>query len=536
MLLLALAGYQSAFADVTKADNSDSLDLNSAWVGGVVPSGTDSVFFDNTLSSTSYAFGYEGNLSMARIYNPAGTTAKNITISGPGLLSFYGQGYNGTTQANNPYFLDISQAAAGSSLTINSNVQLMNVGSGNVAYYMGVNAGSSITLSGTITKNGAGTISLNKSGAGTVNFTGFSNQAYGLDVQSGTLNVSGTFYYNASWNVMGSSNQTGVINVKNGGFLGTDTTGDVTLAGNTNATSILNIENGGTFKAANLYLLRNSNANAGRNAIVNQNGGTVNLYGGTLGIVVGTANAGNSTATYNLNGGTLNLSTVTLGGGGVLNLNGGTIKLLPTASGNLFQADTGTGGAGKVVIQTNGAVIDTNGRTSTSALAMQHDTLGPVKDGGLTVQGGGTLILSSLNSYTGDTVISAGTTLNVGGAASLGLGNVIVDGILVLNNGTAISAASVLNFNTGSSIQLNYTGAGMQIAGLIMNGVGLNAGTYDVSALEGLGITNFSGSGSLIVLNTIPEPSAAILFLAGIGLLISLKRLSRRNAALVMKL
>jgi fibronectin-binding autotransporter adhesin len=62
----------------------------------------------------------------------------------------------------------------------------------------------------------------------------------------------------------------------------------------------------------------------------------------------------------------------------------------------------------QVVVQEGGAIIDTDGNSITIAQNLEHGGA-LAKDGGLTKLGEGTLILSGINTYTGDTIVSEGT-------------------------------------------------------------------------------------------------------------------------------
>jgi autotransporter-associated beta strand protein len=505
-LFSLLAGYWPAYAaDVVKADNSDNLELASSWVGGTLPGIADGLVWSNTVLVQASTVTLGGDLDVGKVFLLSG--AADVVINGTGTLTLRGVPYNLN------YSLDAGQSA--NNLTVNTSLALYNTApSGNYNHAFSTNSVMNVT--GTISTAGAGgTVGIIKTGTGTLNFSGYASGMNGLNIsgQAGTLNISGTYLNDAGgWSLNGGS---AVVNIFNNGRVVTN--GDAQFGGNGNVVQV-NVSENAYLKVARLYVgLGNAN---NQNVVFTQHSGTVDTAG-TLAMLTG-ANDGTSTSIYNLAGGVLSLNVGYIGQGAVVNLNGGTIKLI---NGNvqLFRADATTG---RVVIQSGGAIIDTNGKGGeTVDLALEHDTGGPAKDGGLQVKGGGTLILNKVNSYTGDTVISAGTTLSIGAEGSLGLGDVIVNGTLILNNGTAIGADSILNFNTGSSIRLDYgSEVEMQIAGLVMNGVGLNAGVYDLSVFSELGITNFSGSGLLNVLHTIPEPSVIILLLVGaVGLLAIVK-------------
>lgn len=121
--------------------------------------------------------------------------------------------------------------------------------------------------------------------------------------------------------------------------------------------------------------------------------------------------AGSGTGTINLNGGTLfcnGFSKQVTTGTSTINLNGGTLKSGGNAA-NWFLDLTNT----DVNVGDGGAIIDTNGFTITIA-----EPLVGVGTGGLTKNGGGELTLDGACTYTGNTVINAGT-LKLGPAGTL---------------------------------------------------------------------------------------------------------------------
>lgn len=224
-------------------------------------------------------------------------------------------------------------------------------------------------------------------------------------------------------------------------------------------------------------------------------------------------------ANYKLSGLTVTAPAgpVSIGGANTLTLGGGGFDLstasqdLTIAAPLVLNANQTWTVAGGRTLRINGGVADNGSGVS------------------LTVAGGGTVTLGGAASYTGDTIVNAGATLQAGAVNALpagnGLGNVIVQGTLDLNgqavsvNGltgsgvvdnTASGAASLTmgtdgspaNFNgmirnTGGALSLIKMGAGtltLTSANPYTGNTVVNAGTL---ALSGSG--DFAGSSNILI-------------------------------------
>ena len=158
---------------------------------------------------------------------------------------------------------------------------------------------------------------------------------------------------------------------------------------------------------------------------VTQDGGSVTVSNGLNMARTTASNAAPRRGEYNLNGGTLTVNQITQDVGtdtfGTFNFNGGTLK--PTANNTDFMEGLTT-----AQIKAGGAKIDTNGKNITIDQALTQDAAGRT----LTKEGAGTLTLSSLsNSYTGATLVSAGTLFVSGSLDS----SVTIDGTSILGGG-----------------------------------------------------------------------------------------------------
>jgi autotransporter-associated beta strand protein len=163
--------------------------------------------------------------------------------------------------------------------------------------------------------------------------------------------------------------------------------------------------------------------------------GVVNLNGGTLavnrvGTATGSAQAGGTpTATFNFNGGTLKARA---------------------SSGTFYQGST----AAPVcpitsIVKSGGAVIDSDTNAISILEPLQHDSaLGSTLDGGLTKNGEGTLTLTAANTYTGPTVVNAGTlavngSLAAGAAVTVNAGATL-DGIGTCGGNVTVNSGGTL--------------------------------------------------------------------------------------------
>ncbi|MCX7916052.1 MAG: hypothetical protein N3A53_07095 [Verrucomicrobiae bacterium] len=131
----------------TKAGSGTTLTVNSAWVGGVQPDGTDTALWNNTSTTGSHTLG--GNLTWGEIEiaNPSA----DITFASTGGFTLTLNGVGG---------VGIDLGSATRNLTINATLALgasqeWNVGASRTLSVATVNGSGN-----TITKTGAGTLTL----------------------------------------------------------------------------------------------------------------------------------------------------------------------------------------------------------------------------------------------------------------------------------------------------------------------------------------------------------------------------------------
>jgi fibronectin-binding autotransporter adhesin len=218
---------------------------------------------------------------------------------------------------------------------------------------------------------------------------------------------------------------------------------------------------------------------------VAENGnGTLNMSGTAEVTARGTfsvGKGGTGNGTVNLNGGTLTVHRVG-GGAGVsaFHFNGGT--LVATTSTNAF-----FGGLTTTTVKSGGAIINSGTNIITVTQALLDGTGG----GGLTKTGNGTLQLNGANTYTGTTLVSAGT---LGGSGTIA-GPVSVASGARLSPGTSIGTLTVnntLNLAAGSTTFVE---------------VSFDGGVTNNDVVTGL--TGVTYGGSLVVSNSGAAPLVA---------------------------
>ena len=479
------------------------------------------------------------------IFNSSNTGT--ITISGANTYT------NGTLLQAGRILIDNNNAMGTGSLTIQSGATAVTAaGFGNMTNQI-VNAGSIIvngngTLSGPISSNGS--IYHPASGAFTMTLTGSNANFSGVITNAGTLKIGNKWALGTSTLYLGDGVNTGGIGL-NASF---NATGADAVSNN-----IVLLGDGGV--GNNLNTLELAGVISGGFGL-NKNG---------LGRVILSGNNGYTGVT------TINAGTLNAGHANALGSVGADI----TFAGGVLQysaASASTDWASRFKNSASSIALDTDGQNVTLAGNIENSN-----KGGLTKLGDGILLLSGSNTYSGMTLVSAGTLSVNGGiynsavtatGGTLGgtgfVGNLTIDagqlspansiGTLTVGNLTLTNLpVGALSFELGTTnvpggsdlvivtAALNFTGMTTNWFNLSTTN-GFGAGTYTlfdaVTGTMSLGTeTNFfniGGSGydgylwldqanSDVQLIVVPEPGTGTMVGAGLMAMLMLRRLRRRQ-------
>jgi autotransporter-associated beta strand protein len=345
-------------------------------------------------------------------------------------------------------------------------------------YWIGENALDIGTnnISGTAVVNWYNWVSIGRHGMGVINFSGgtINRSGNGSAIVVGdNVGGPGNGYINQTGGTLTSQNELWVGQGSSVGQYDLSGPGSVTInnwiaIGRGGGTGTLNMFGGSftkTGNSGNHFIL-----GAGGPGTINQTGGTItsvlsdtwvgesapgtwtlNAGSAVLSVVHISQNSG-TVGTLSLNGGTLSATEMTTGntgGNSTLNLNGGTLIAANAANPN-FMHDLTTAS-----VMASGAIID----TGTNVINASQALLDGGGGGGLTKNGVGTLRLNSFNTYSGATVVNAGTLggigtisgpLSIGAAATLAPGASI--GTFTVNANATLSGATVMEISKDGGV------------------------------------------------------------------------------------
>lgn len=235
-----------------------------------------------------------------------------------------------------------------------------------------------------------------------------------------------------------------------------------------------------------VYTLFWDSAIGGGIAINGHRDGGYNLTFSVTSIHAGAVTSGSVTAATN------QAVVVTNASGGVINATAGSAQV-----GTLAGATLNTGAAGATVTTLTSGIINTaGGSITTQGGTFTGEITG---NGGLTKTGTGTLVLNSANSFTGNTVINAGTVeIAVGDALGTGAAPIRIanNGKFKALSGVAITKPVVMS--SGSAIYEHVLSGSDSLTNLAP--ISNNVTTADIVAGDATATTftsNFNGNGSI---------------------------------------
>jgi len=361
----------------------------------------------------------------------------------------------------------VTAASLGGLSGTNTSLSLTNLAGAAVALTVGGNNGNNLfagTLSGSgsLIKTGTGMQTIGSGGGGGARYTGTTTinngtltlGGIGSMAATGNLDISG-INGSCTMNLVDSANATlsGMIELCYDGGAGYPAVSSLTVANNANLSSAsfsfgngsrvpnltsVTVTNNGSLSISGAFDLNDNIGNTAQLTLVNLNGGTL-----AVGDFIDSDAGATHQAQVNFNGGVLQANANDPSGG----------SFLPAFAGLTVYVNSGAG-----------AVVKPNGYKITIAAPVVHGSGTP--DGGLTLNGAGTLVLNGANTYTGDTTITNGT-LALGSSGSIAASQHIIVGTGGLFD---VSAKSGFTLALGQSLS-NYNSTAM-LNGSINTGSG----------------------------------------------------------------
>ena len=486
---------------LTKANNTNNLNLTTSWTGGVVPGSGDIALWDSTVTAAnSVSLGADLNFGEIQITNPGG----NVTING----SFQTLTLSGVSGIG----IDLSSATR--SLTLNCNITL----GAAQTWQLGSLAGFGFTVNGTV-NNGGNLLTITNAGTGAI-ISGVISGAGGLTyrttnsglslfqtntysgvttIDGGTVSVSTLANINTASSIgTGSVAGSAADLVFGGGALAYSASGSTPIStnrlftlGDANGLTATLISNSANSAATMSFTGTGAIAFGGTGArtvtLSGQNTGN-NIFapilgdgaGGATSLVKVSTGKWVLTGANTYSGGTSWGSTSSEGSGGILSLG-------LSSSGGPGSILSGPLGTGTLTVRNNGSAAinfiqssDSTSRTISNAIVVAGSniifSLGGTGDltfdgtvslgsgtrtfdvaaitgtfsgvisgsGAITKTGSGTLKLSGNNNYSGGTTVSAGLLwLNSSTALGSSNGSLTVNGGIVDLSGNNISVGNL---------------------------------------------------------------------------------------------
>jgi filamentous hemagglutinin family protein len=320
-----------------------------------------------------------------------------------------------------------------------------------------------VTLSGNI--SGAGSAIMN-AGGGTMTMSGTNTYTGSTNVTAGTLVVSG-----------GGLSSVTRVNVSSGASYNVSASNSV---GSIAGAGVINIGTGYTFTAgADNTSTTFSGCISGTGNFTKSGSGILTLSG-----------TNNATGSTNVTSGTLEV-TGYLSDSTAVNVSSG-------ASYNVSSSDTvgSIAGAGTINLANSRLLVSGGDGTSTTFSGVMAGL------GSLSKIGSGTLSLTGVNSYSGNTTIGVGTLMIGNGTANgslNGVSNIIINGaVLALNRSDSITLANNISGTGGITISQNNN---VELTGnaSYTGNTSLAGGMLTYTNNVGPASANFTGTGSLVI-------------------------------------
>ena len=495
---LTLAGPVSGSVGLTKTGNG-MLTLTSAstYAGNLtVSAGALAIGDPSQLANGIYSGLITNN--GAFVYASSANQTNRGVMSGNGMLAQIGSGTLTLTAVNS--YAGATTISAGT-LTIAGAGQLGGGAyAGNITNNAALvfNSSAAQTLSGVV--SGSGTLTQN--GTNILILSGANTYTNVTTVNAGTVTVlNNQSAANGGW-VVGTNNaKVGMVNFAAGSTVTVASGNQIVLGGTSGGTSLQTLNAAGAVNNSGLL-------SVGRASTIDLNSGTIWNQSGDLVLTVtgGYAAAlnvnSNASLTYSgadpiiVSGGTTGSSLLSVDGSGVFTTGAGFVQTNTptTGTGRVTLSDGGTLRLSADVanlttqvqfqLSTNGGVIDNNGFNATLS---GNVTVGDTKTGifgagSLTKIGNGTLTLTGTNTYTGSTVISAGTL-------ALGPNGAIASSPNIILAGGATLDVSAVTFSLGSSQVLSNSTSTAVLNGNVNATLGKLSLTY-ASGTPALTVTN----------------------------------------------
>jgi outer membrane autotransporter protein len=492
LLLTAPAFAGSATWDTAPATGDWNTATN--WTPATVPnSSADTASFGlSTITGVSISANTEVNgivfNSTASAFTITASPVFTLTISGTGITNNSGVTQNFVTAVDgsgNLGAIVFSNSATAGSMTVftNKGATVSGAGGGVTQFNATSTAGSA-----TIT-NDAGTVSGGGAGSTTFNNSSTAGSAT-INNNAGTVSgASGGFT-----NFLDTSSAGSAAITNNGGAVAFASGGETLFATDSTAGSATITNNGGTVSGANGGVTTFGDASTLGNATLIANGGTGGGGGGA--IFVGSDSAGGT-------------ARVEVFGNGELDISPGEDIVVTIGS----IEDTGN-----VFLGGNSLTVGSNDLSTTFSGVIQDGGRNGGTGGSLTKIGTGTLILSGVNTYTGDTNVNGGV-LQVDGS--------IASPDTFVNPGGTLRGTGTLGGNLTNS---GIVGPGDSPGTLTINGNytqnsngtlqiqigGTAAGQHDLLSIGGTASLN--GTLQLVRLNNFTgAPGDKIIFLTAAG-------------------